>query len=103
MAVPWLKIIQWVPSILELSRELLRKSKLATPPGGDQITEVQPRIAALEENERRQAELIANMAEQSATLSEAVTLLHRQLRLTRIGAGLAMIFGLLGCLIALIR
>ncbi len=35
------------------------------------------RIAALEENERRQAELVERMAAQQARLSKAVTVLHR--------------------------
>ena len=103
MAVPWLQIIQWVPSILDLSRDLLRKSRQPPPPGSDPAAELQLHIAALQENERRQAELIARMAEQSATLSEAVTALHRQLRFTQIAAGVAMTLAVVGCLIAWLK
>ena len=71
MPVPWLQIVQLVPSILDVSRELLRKTRtLPTPPaepdgGNDALS---ARVARLEENERRQAELINQMAEQIASL-----------------------------------
>ena len=32
MPVPWLQIVQLVPSILDVSRELLRKSRTLAPP-----------------------------------------------------------------------
>lgn len=82
MAVPWLQIMQLVPSIVEVSRELLkntRKTPLATEITGPQSDqELAARIAALEENERRQAELISQMAQQMAGLASAVTALHRR-------------------------
>ncbi len=35
MPVPWIQIVQWVPSILELSKELLNRSRRLPPaPGG---------------------------------------------------------------------
>ena len=77
MPLPWLQIVQLVPSILDVSRELLRKSRALPPPvaGGDTPTDaVAARIMHLEENERRQAELIGQMAEQLAQLTRAVTL-----------------------------
>ncbi|HKE95221.1 MAG TPA: hypothetical protein VKB34_12995 [Povalibacter sp.] len=82
MPVPWLQIVQLVPSILDVSRELLRKSRSLPPPPpagtGDAIENVAARITRLEENERRQAELISEMAEQIAQLTRAVTLLHQR-------------------------
>ncbi|HEY6644754.1 hypothetical protein [Povalibacter sp.] len=82
MPLPWLQIVQLVPSILDVSRELLRKSKrLPAPPvtPGDGNTDaVAVRLAQLEENEQRQAELISQMAEQIANLTRAVTALHRR-------------------------
>ncbi len=80
MPVPWLKIVQWVPSILDLSRDLVRRSKQTSPESGSPASNLEARIAALEENERRQAELVDTMAQQSASLSDAVTLLHHGLR-----------------------
>ncbi len=103
MAVPWLKIIQWVPSVVELSRELSRKSKPSAPADGDPIAQMQSHIALVQENGRRQAELITRMAEQSATLSEAIAALHRQLRFTQIAAAVAIAFGLSACLVAWLK
>lgn len=82
MPVPWTQIIQWVPPIVELSRDLLARARKTRAP----LTSVPPptnpddfagRLAALEENERRQAELVNRMAEQIAQLSAAVIAFHR--------------------------
>jgi uncharacterized membrane protein YcjF (UPF0283 family) len=84
MPVPWLQIVQLVPSIVEVSRELLRKTRRSTPAAADvpnpQSDEpaLSARIAVLEENERRQAELVNQMAEQIAVLTRAVTDLHQR-------------------------
>ena len=82
MPVPCLQIVQLVPSILDVSRELLRKTRTlpAQPPlePGSGNEALQARIVRLEENERRQAELINQMAEQIASLSRAVTVLHQR-------------------------
>lgn len=82
MALPWLQIVQLVPSILDVSKELLKRSKRLPPPQAMEPPqtpdEYAARLMSLEENERRQAELVSQMAEQLATLSRAVTALHRQ-------------------------
>lgn len=81
MPVPWMQIVQLVPSILDVSRELLRKSRsapLPAPTGSSNPDDNAARIARLEENERRQAELISEMAEQLAQLTRAVTVLHKR-------------------------
>lgn len=82
MAVPWLQIVQLVPSIVEVSRELLKRTKrmpepheTSVPQDADELTQ---RVLTLEENERRQAELVSKMAEQISNLTRAVTALHRQ-------------------------
>jgi hypothetical protein len=93
VAVPWLQIVNLVPSILDVSRELLKRTK--RPPAPQIAATATPtdaaladRIAVLEENERQQAELINQMAEQHAALARAVTALHRQL--IRIGVAAAI-------------
>jgi hypothetical protein len=97
MAVPWLQIVQLVPSIVDVSRELLKRSKRTpesgVPPAG--MDEAAARIAALEENERRQAELVNQMAQQLDALAVAITALHRRvLWLTiALGATLAIAIG----------
>ena len=82
MAVPWLQIVQLVPSIVEVSRELLKRTKrtpLAGPEAQPQnVDDLLLRIATLEENERRQAELVSQIADQLAGLTRAVTDLHRR-------------------------
>jgi hypothetical protein len=87
MAVPWLQIVGLVPSILDVSRELLKRSKrfpegsvaaLAAAPG-DSSSALAARIEVLEDNERRQAELLSQMAEQNAALARGVTILHARL------------------------
>jgi hypothetical protein len=95
MAVPWLQIVQLVPSILDVSRELMKRTKQAPPATpalesqGDE--ELAARIASLEENERRQAELVAQMAEQLAGVARAVTELHRRVLWLTAAATVAII------------
>jgi uncharacterized coiled-coil protein SlyX len=92
MPVPWVQIVRLMPSILEVSRELLKRSR--RPPPGEQTARAdmlpasatpEARITALEENERRQAELVTTMADQLAQLTTAVTALHVQMRRLVIG------------------
>ena len=99
MPVPWLQIVQLVPSILDVSRELLRKQKSLPPPpiSEDGIEEaVVQRLLQLEENERRQAELINQMAEQNAQFARAVTVLHRRALWLTAGLSIAIILGVIG-------
>lgn len=91
MAVPWLQIVQLVPSIVEVSRELLKRTKRLPPPQETTLPqnadELVQRVLTLEDNERRQAELVSEMAEQLSNLTGALTALHRQVMwLSGIGA-----------------
>jgi hypothetical protein len=92
MPVPWAQIVRLMPSILEVSRELMKRSRrmpgaetsgtsLATTGG----TGLEARVRTLEENERNQAELVTNMAEQLAQLTTAVASLHLRARRLLIG------------------
>jgi hypothetical protein len=108
VALPWLQIVGLVPSILEVSRELLKRSKrlpetslteLATP--GDSA--LAARLEVLEDNERRQAELISQMAEQNAALARAVTTLHTRLVRLGIAAGIAILLAAVALVLALAR
>ena len=82
MALPWLQIVQLVPSIVDVSRELLKRTKQMPPqdaaPLPQDSDELIRRVLRLEENERRQAELVNEMAQQLANLTRALTALHRQ-------------------------
>lgn len=84
MPVPWKQLIMFTPQIIDLSRELLKRAR-GKAPGTDLVRaadggDVAQRVAALEENERRQAELVERMATQQAELSRAVVALHRRQR-----------------------
>jgi uncharacterized coiled-coil protein SlyX len=88
MAVPWAQIVRLMPSIVELSHELLKRTRrapesAAEPARDDKVSSaaaLEARVLALEENERRQAELVTNMADQLEQVTTAVTVLHRQWR-----------------------
>lgn len=74
----------FTPQIIDLSRELLKRAR-GNPEGTALVRaadegDVAQRVAALEENERRQAELVERMATQQAELSRAVVALHRRQR-----------------------
>jgi hypothetical protein len=98
MPVPWLQIVQLVPSILDVSRDLLRKQKSLPLPSVeiDASEEVAHRILQLEENERRQAELINQMAEQIAQLARAGTILYRRTLWLTGALSLAIILAVIG-------
>jgi len=87
MAVPWLQIVRLMPSILDVSRELLKRTRKLPAPDDDAPNDVEgrehaleARVRALEENERRQAELIQSIADQLAQLADAATALHKVTR-----------------------
>lgn len=105
MAVPWLQIVQLVPSIVEVSRELMKRTKQAPPPaqalasqGKDELA---ARIASLEENERRQAELVAQIAEQLAGVARAVTDLHRRVLWLTAAAAISIVLAAAALIVAL--
>ena len=90
MAVPWLQIVQLVPSIVDVSRELLKKNKRPpVDPGAPQSTaDLEARIGALEDNERRQAELVTQMAEQLSAMAKVIVELRS--RIVWLTAGIAI-------------
>lgn len=108
MPVPWVQIVRLMPSIMDVSRELLKRSRHPAPGGAPArvdglpaSTTLEARISALEENERRQAELVTSMAEQLAQLTTAVTALHRQTRLLLFGQMLTAVVAVIALLVAL--
>lgn len=85
MPVPWTQLLRWAPEIITISRELMQRAR-KTPSAetglvrADDHHDLAARIAALEENERRQAELVERMAEQQAALARAVLAIHARER-----------------------
>lgn len=96
MAVPWLQIVQLVPSIVDVSRELLKKNKArpVQPDAPQTPGELEVRIVALEDNERRQAELVSRMAEQLAALTKLVVELRGRVVWLTAGTAIAVIVAL---------
>ena len=108
MPVPWLQIVSLMPSILDVSRELLRRTRklppaeLEPPNGtGERADPTGARIRALEENERRQAELIKSMADQLAQLADAATVLHKVTRWLMGGLVVAAVLAVAALVVAL--
>jgi hypothetical protein len=100
MPVPWLQIVQLVPSLLDVSRELMKRTK-QSPPSAPALAphtydELAARVASLEENERQQAELVAQMAEQLAGVARAVTELHKRVLWLTAAAVVAIALGATG-------
>ncbi|MEX0806100.1 MAG: hypothetical protein WD688_22690 [Candidatus Binatia bacterium] len=81
MAIPWFQIVKLVPEIVSLSKQLLQQTKTAHSTSAKPIEE---RVAELEANERKQAELVASMAQQIAAMTDAVTALRKQFSVFRI-------------------
>ena len=105
--MPWGEIVRLMPSILELSHELMRRTRRppATEPpvqndNAPTTAVLEARIQALEENERRQAELVTNMAVQLEQLTTAVTALHRLWRLLVAGQIIAGIVAVVALVLA---
>jgi len=106
--MPWLQIVRLVPSILDVSRELLKRTKrLPAANDGELVAlppdELGPRIAALEDNERRQAELVNQMAEQNAALARAVSTLHSRLIRLGVATGVVGILAVVALVLAVGR
>jgi hypothetical protein len=86
MALPWLQIVNLMPTILDVSRELLRRTRKTPsaelPAIGDESApdRYDARLRALEDNERRQAELVTTMADQLSQLTLAAQSLHKVTR-----------------------
>jgi hypothetical protein len=75
MAIPWLQIVKYVPTIVTISKELLQQTRASHPSNPRTI---EGRLVQLEENERKQAELVQKMAHQIAALTEATIAMRRQ-------------------------
>jgi primosomal protein N'' len=94
MAIPWMQIVKWMPSIVQVSRELMRRTErqevtdLAHPTSND----LAERVIALEDNERRQAQLVNQMAEQLAQMSQVLIMMRR--RELWLSVGLAVAVGI---------
>jgi hypothetical protein len=98
MAIPWFQIARLVPEIVSVSRELLHQTR---NPATASVRELADRVARLEQNERKQAELIAKMAQQLAAIAEAGGALRREIVILRTLIALALIAAIVALAFAL--
>jgi hypothetical protein len=97
MAIPWFQIVKLVPEIVSLSKQLLQQTKTAPSSSAKPLDE---RVAELEVNERRQAELVASMAQQIAAMTDAVTALGKQFFVFRIISIVSLLLAIAAIIIA---
>jgi hypothetical protein len=97
MAIPWFQIVKLVPEIVSLSKQLLQQTKTAQPNSAKPLEE---RVAELELNERKQAELVASMAQQIAAMTDAVTALGKQFFVFRILSIVSLLLAIAAIIIA---
>ena len=98
MAIPWFQIVKLVPEIVSLSKQLLQQTRT------DQSSRAKPledRVAELELNERKQAELVASMAQQLAAMADALTALRKQLAVFRLISIISLISAIGAIILAL--
>jgi hypothetical protein len=97
MAIPWFQIVKLVPEIVSLSKQLLQQTKTAQPNSAKPLEE---RVAEIELNERKQAELVASMAQQIAAMTDAVTALGKQFFVFRILSIVSLLLAIAAIIIA---
>jgi hypothetical protein len=100
-----------MPTIIEVSSELLKRTRrspskeVVAPDGtvGTVAPTLENRVALLEENERRAAELDAQMADQLSQITQAVTALHAQNRRLAWIAVTSGVVAVIALVVALVR
>jgi hypothetical protein len=98
VAIPWVQLIKYAPTILSLSREVMQRTAATTRP-----LDRDARIAELERNLQQQAEAFHAMATQMEGLTRAVASLRRALiSAVALGAG-ALLLALIALAFALAR
>ncbi len=74
MAIPWIQLIKYAPTVLSLTREVMQRASATTRP-----LDRDARIAELERNMQQQAEALHALATQMEGLTKAVASLRRAL------------------------
>jgi hypothetical protein len=99
MAIPWFQIVKLVPEIVSLSKQLLQQTKTAQSTVAKPLEE---RVAELEVNERNQAELVASMAQQLAAMTDALTVLRKQVSGFRLISIISSLLAIAAIIVALV-
>lgn len=85
--IPWKSILPYVPTAVETARELLRNLGKTTAAWSSGTANEAPavglsrRVLQLEENEARQAALVAQLAEQQQRLIESLRILESRVQM----------------------
>ena len=80
--IPWKQILPYIPTVVDTAKELLgavKKTDAAS--AGTPAVELADRVARLEANERKQAELVQTMAEQQEQLTTSIKILESRVKL----------------------
>lgn len=99
MAIPWVQLIKYAPSILSLSREVLQRTGTNT----SQHSGTEGQVQVLAADLKRQAEVVHALAEQLQGLTTAVVALHRLLILALALGGAAFFMGAAALILPLVR
>ncbi len=85
--IPWKSILPYVPTVVDTARELLRNLGKTTAVQPSETAKDVPavglsrRVLQLEENEARQAALVARLAEQQQKLVESLRILESRVQM----------------------
>jgi hypothetical protein len=80
--IPWKHILPYIPTVVDTARELLGAAKKTEPAAvATAGSELGDRVAQLEANERKQAELVQTMAEQQEQLATSIRILESRVKL----------------------
>ena len=100
MALPWIRLARLAPVALALARALLDVPPPSSKAAGKDLS---ARLAALEDVQRKQAEAVHALAEQTAALAEAAEALRRQVRTLLVVAIVGGLVALAALIVALLR
>jgi type VI protein secretion system component VasF len=100
MALPWKKLSPLTPVAVALARALFDLKPKPAPQGSKDL---QARLAALEDVQRRQADATQALAEQTAALAEAADALRRRTRTLMAVAVLGAVLALAALVVAVLR
>lgn len=100
--IPWGKIVQYGPVILDMADRLLDTVKkhfggrVSPPPSGEApIESLSNRVAQLESNEVEQAELVSKMADQLGSITTAMEVISKRVVLSLVLSSLALLVSII--------
>ncbi len=96
MAIPWLKLVKYAPSVLSLTSDILQRSR--SRKNGEEKS-LEARIDVLEKNGREQAKALHAMAEQMEGMMAVIARLRRLLLGAFLMAGGALLLAAIGWVI----